>query len=44
MAFEISPDLVNWLTELMKRYLKDYHYEFVDDLNGMKRFLFIDLD
>lgn len=41
MAFEISPDLVEWLTGLMKRYLKDYDYEFVDDLNGMKRFLFV---
>jgi release factor glutamine methyltransferase len=41
MAFEISPDLVEWLTGLMKRYLKDYDCEFVDDLNGMKRFLFV---
>jgi len=44
MAFEISPDLVGWLEELMAKHLKDYHYEFVDDLNGMKRFLFVNLD
>jgi len=43
MAFEISPDLVDYLTELMKRYLRDYDYEFVADLNGLKRFLFINL-
>ncbi len=41
MAFEISPDLVNWLIELMSKHLEDYEYEFVDDLNGMKRFLFV---
>lgn len=41
IALEISPDLVDWLTSLMKRYLDNYEYEFVDDLNGMKRFLFV---
>lgn len=41
MAFEISPDLVSWLTSLMEKYLFDYTYDFVDDLNGLKRFLFI---
>ena len=41
MAFEISPNLVSWLTELMNRHLEDYEYEFIDDLNGMKRFLFV---
>lgn len=41
MAFEISPDLVEWLSALMKQHLKDYDYEFVDDLNGNKRFLFV---
>ena len=41
MAFEISPDLVDWLTELMNKYLHDFEYEFVDDLNNMKRFLFV---
>jgi release factor glutamine methyltransferase len=43
MAFEISPDLVDYLTGLMKRYLSDYEFEFVADLNGLTRFLFISL-
>lgn len=43
MAFEISPDLVSWLTELMERYLHDYTFEFVKDLSGLDRFLFIHL-
>jgi release factor glutamine methyltransferase len=42
MAFEISPDLQEWLVALMKRYLKDYDYEFVEDLSGLVRFLFVD--
>lgn len=41
MAFEISPDLVGYLTGLMERYLSDYEYEFVVDLNGLTRFLFV---
>jgi release factor glutamine methyltransferase len=41
MAFEISPDLTGYLEELMKRYLKDYEYDFVKDLNGLVRFLFV---
>jgi release factor glutamine methyltransferase len=41
MAFEISPDLVEWLKGLMARYLKDYEAEFVKDLNGLVRFLFV---
>lgn len=41
IALEISPDLEGWLTELMKKYLHDYTYEFVNDLNEMKRFLFV---
>lgn len=41
IALEISPDLVEWLEDLMKKYLHDYEYEFVDDLNNMKRFLFV---
>jgi release factor glutamine methyltransferase len=41
MAFEISPDLQGWLMELMKRYLKDYDYEFAEDLSGLTRFLFV---
>lgn len=42
MAFEISPDLVEWLKKLMAQYLNDYDYEFEEDLNGLTRFLFID--
>lgn len=42
MAFEISPDLVEWLKKLMAQYLNDYDYEFEEDLNGLIRFLFID--
>jgi len=41
MAFEISPDLVDYLTELMAKYLEDYEFHFADDLNKMKRFLFV---
>jgi release factor glutamine methyltransferase len=41
MAFEISPDLTGYLEELMKRYLKDYEYDFAKDLNGLVRFLFV---
>jgi release factor glutamine methyltransferase len=41
MAFEISPDLVEWLTSLMEKYLHNYTYEFTDDLNKNKRFLFV---
>jgi release factor glutamine methyltransferase len=41
LAFEISPDLVSFLDELMKKYLHDYESEFVEDLNGLTRFLFV---
>lgn len=41
IALEISPDLEGYLTNLMKKYLRHYEYEFVNDLNGMKRFLFV---
>ncbi len=41
MAFEISPDIVSYLTDLMKKNLSDYEYEFVNDLNGMTRFLIV---
>ncbi len=41
IALEISPDLEEWLVSLMNQYLHDYTYEFVSDLNGMKRFLFV---
>ena len=41
MAFEIGYDLEEYLTDLMKKYLEDYEFEFADDLNGMRRFLFV---
>ena len=41
MAFEIGYDLEDYLTQLMKQYLEDYEFEFVDDLNGLRRFLFV---
>lgn len=41
MCFEIGYDLKPYLTELMERYLKDYEFEFIDDLNGLTRFLFV---
>lgn len=44
MFFEISPDLTSYLESLMKRYLKDYEYEFIADLNGFTRFLLVNLN
>ena len=41
MAFEIGYDLEGYLTDLMKKYLEDYEYEFMKDLNGLTRFLFV---
>lgn len=41
MAFEIGYDLEEYLTDLMKKYLEDYEFEFVKDLNGLTRFLFV---
>jgi release factor glutamine methyltransferase len=41
LAFEISPELDHWLEGLMQKYLTDYEYEFIMDLNKMKRFLFV---
>jgi len=41
MAFEIGYDLKDYLTQLMAKYLRDYEFEFVDDLNGLPRFLFV---
>jgi len=41
MCFEIGYDLVPFLTDLMNKYLSDFQYKFVDDLNGRPRFLFI---
>jgi len=44
MFFEISPDLERWLIVLMKKYLSNYSYEFIKDLNGFVRFLIVDLN
>lgn len=41
MCFEIGYDLEEYLTELMAKYLHDYEFEFVKDLNGKTRFLFV---
>ncbi|MGN1295524.1 MAG: peptide chain release factor N(5)-glutamine methyltransferase [Bacilli bacterium] len=39
--FEISPSLVNGLTSLIEKYLPLYTYEFIKDINGFTRFLFL---
>lgn len=41
MCFEIGYDLKDYLIKLMAKYLEDYEYEFIEDLNGLNRFLFI---
>ncbi|MGM9814075.1 MAG: HemK/PrmC family methyltransferase [Candidatus Enteromonas sp.] len=41
MCFEIGYDLKDYLVGLMEKYLEDYEYEFIDDLNGSSRFLFV---
>ena len=41
MAFEIGYDLEGYLTDLMNKYLEDYEFEFMKDLNGLTRFLFV---
>lgn len=41
MCFEIGYDLEHYLTDLMDRYLEDYEYKFIKDLNGLTRFLFV---
>ena len=41
MAFEIGYDLEGYLMDLMNKYLEDYEYEFMKDLNGLTRFLFV---
>lgn len=41
MCFEIGYDLEDYLEGLMKKYLENYQYEFIDDLNGLPRFLFV---
>lgn len=43
MCFEIGYDLEDYLTELMRKYLTDYEYSFEKDLNGLTRFLFVNL-
>ena len=39
--FEISPSLVARLTSLIEKYLPLYTYEFIKDINGFTRFLFL---
>ena len=41
LVFEISPDLVSHLNQLMEKYLHDYECEFIKDLSGFDRFLFV---
>ncbi|MCR4562931.1 MAG: peptide chain release factor N(5)-glutamine methyltransferase [Bacilli bacterium] len=41
MIFEISPDLEDYLKDLMKTYLTNYTYKFMKDLNKMTRFLVV---
>ena len=41
LAFEIGYDLKDYLESLMKQYLKDYEYEFMEDLDERLRFLFV---
>ena len=41
MAFEIGYDLVDYLTGLMEKYLEDYEFEFIKDLNGLDRILLV---
>lgn len=43
MFFEISPDLEEWLKDIMAKYLEDYTYSFHKDLNKDARFLIVDL-
>ncbi len=41
MCFEIGYDLKDYLISLMEKYLEKYEYEFIEDLNGLTRFLFV---
>lgn len=41
MAFEIGYDLEDYLKKLMEKYLEDYEFEFIKDLNERTRFLFV---
>lgn len=43
MCFEIDDDLEPYLRDLMERYLKNYDFAFEKDLNGLTRFLFVNL-
>lgn len=43
MFFEISPDLEEWLKDIMAQYLENYTYTFTKDLNGDTRFLLVHL-
>ena len=39
--FEISPDLKEGLIALIEKYINSYKYEFIQDINGFTRFLFL---
>ena len=41
LAFEISPDLKEGLTELTNKYIPNSKYYFEEDINGFIRYLFI---
>jgi release factor glutamine methyltransferase len=41
MAFEISPDLVDWLKDLIRKELTDVECVFLKDLSDQIRFLFV---
>lgn len=41
MFFEIGYDLEDYLKDLMKRFLEDYDFQFLSDLNGLTRFLVV---
>ncbi len=41
MAFEISPDLVDWLAGMMNKEIPGSEFCFRKDLNGLERFLFV---
>ncbi|MFA5282993.1 MAG: peptide chain release factor N(5)-glutamine methyltransferase [Bacilli bacterium] len=44
MLFEISPDIINDLEELLKKYLPEAHYEIVKDINQNERILFVSVE
>ncbi len=43
LFFEISPQLVDYLKQLMASTLSDYRFSFLEDSNGFVRFLVIDV-